>query len=68
MKQGISKEDKLYKCTQRTYDGAHCHYCSYDYLFTLGMIVCGRPDEHPKCKYLKEIKNYNKKIKNYLAK
>lgn len=44
----LDKERKLYKCfvAQRsvTPGKAYCFYCSYDYLFKLGEIVCRDPD------------------------
>ena len=57
----ISNHNQLYQCTCKPFCSAWCHYASFDYLFKLGEVICSKSNEF--CKYQKEIKNYQKKIK-----
>lgn len=61
----ISKDNKLYECTNKPVCASAWPYCaSFDYLFKLGKVVCSKPNEV--CKGQKEIKNYKKKIDEYM--
>lgn len=63
----IDKQGRLFECKENNNYLPHCYHCSWDYLFRLGKKICGDPDKHSNCLYRKEIKNYQKKIKNYTS-
>lgn len=61
---GISKDGKVYECMCKPKCcEAWCTYSTYDFLWKLGKVVCNKSDEN--CKWRKEIKNIDQKIKKF---